>query len=97
MKKAKKYFELSDMSDALQYGSLDSDRRIQVKMPSAVVDALDELYPNIDRSKILTQLALEAILTRKKFQDRKILQQLVDSEQEDWDTMLDYLEERERE
>lgn len=97
MKNQKKYLELHDMSNALQYGSLDADRRIQVKMPSAVVDALDELFPEVDRSKILTQLALEAILTRKRFQERGVLQAMVNSEQEDWDTMLEYLEKRERE
>ncbi len=50
---------LRDISTAARYGSLDADRRIQVKMPSVVVDALDREFPHKDRSAFLTQLAIE--------------------------------------
>lgn len=91
----RKYLTLRDMAIALEYGSVPADRRIQVKMPSAVVDALDQLFPDVDRSKLLTQLALEAILHSARFADRPDLGEIAASEQSRMNTMLEYLEERE--
>lgn len=91
----RKYLTLRDMAVALEYGSVSADRRIQVKMPSEVVDALDRLFPQVDRSKLLTQLALEAILHAYRFADRPDLGEIATSEQSRMNTMLEYLEERE--
>jgi metal-responsive CopG/Arc/MetJ family transcriptional regulator len=87
---------LKDMQTALQYGSLKSDRRIQVVMPEEVVAALDELSGDMDRSKLLTKLALDYILKQYHFADRPELIAISDSEQVGLDNMMRYLEERER-
>lgn len=87
---------LKDMQTALQYGSVRADRRIQVVMPSEVVSALDDLYPDTDRSKLLTQLAIDFILQKQHFVDRPELANLVSSEQSGLDSMLQYLEAREK-
>ncbi|HEX7018009.1 MAG TPA: hypothetical protein VF209_03840 [Patescibacteria group bacterium] len=91
---AAKYLSLRDMAIALEYGSVPADKRIQVKMPSIVVEELDRLFPTIDRSKLLTQLALEAILHTYRFVDRPDLGDLAASEQAAMDEMWNYLEER---
>lgn len=87
---------LKDMQTALQYGSLKSDRRIQVVMPAEVVTALDALSLDSDRSKILTQLALDFILKHQHFANRPELISIVDSEQTGLNQMAQYLEEREQ-
>lgn len=88
--------QLQDMHTTLQYGSVTSDRRIQVVMPSKVVQALDETFPEKDRSAVLTSLAIEAILNRQRFADNPELNALNQAEQEGLNTMLDYLEKREK-
>lgn len=86
---------LKDMQTALEYGSVKADRRLQVVMPSAVVEALDELFPELERSKVLTQLAINAILEKQAFGDRPELGELAAHDQAGLTTMLNYLEERE--
>jgi hypothetical protein len=71
-----------------------ADKRVQIKMPAIVLHKLDELYPHIDRSKILTQLVLQAISIKLRFIDRPDLGELVDAEQSELDDMWQYLEER---
>lgn len=84
------------MAVAAQYHALSADARVQVKMPSAVVTALDKLYPNIDRSQILTHLALDAVLRQLRFADNSDLAAIVDNEQSMLDDTLNYLEQREK-
>ncbi len=86
--------KLRDMAQTLEYGSLPSDRRIQVVMPAEVVTALDQTFSEKDRSHILTQLALEAILNHQRYVDRPDLGQLADDSQSQLNTLWNYLEER---
>jgi len=92
-----KYLRLKELSAALEYGKVKSDKRIQVVMPSFVVNALDKEFPNTDRSSILTRLAVEALLAKIKYEESTELSDWRMSEQEDLDTMWNYLEERESE
>jgi hypothetical protein len=85
---------LKDAAVALEYGQLPADRRVQIKMPAAIVDELDRVFAHVDRSKLLTQLAVEALLYHARFLDRPDLGDLARSEQEDLDQMWNYLEER---
>lgn len=89
--------KLQDMATALEYGSLPLDQRIQVKMPTTIINALDAAFPNVSRSKILTQLALDALIRHYRYSDDPDLQVWIDSEQEGLDRMWEYLEEREKE
>ena len=86
---------LRDMGVAAQYHALPTDTRVQLKMPSEVVAALDHLFPHLDRSQIVTQLALDAILQKLRFSDHSELALLAKDEQSRLDTLWDYLEERE--
>lgn len=92
-KLATKYLRLKDMGTALQYGDLPNDRRVQLKLPEAIVEEIDVAFPNISRSKLFTQLALEALKNKYRYQhpDLELLNQ---AEQHDLDKMWDYLEER---
>jgi hypothetical protein len=71
-----------------------SDKRVQLKIPSQVLKKLDELYPDVDRSRVITQLVLQAIVMKLKFLDRPDLGELVESEQSELDEMWNYLEKR---
>mgnify|MGYP005838128259 CR=1 FL=1 len=42
-KLATKYLRLKDMGTALQYGDLPNDRRVQLKLPEAIVEDLEML------------------------------------------------------
>jgi hypothetical protein len=92
-----KKLTLREISRALEYGSVKADRRIQVVMPSEVVNALDQEFPNVNRSKLLTRLAVDALLAKLKYKDSPELKDWIASEQDGLDEMWDYLEERESE
>ncbi|GEM_PF-898532 len=92
----KTYYLLKDISIAYAYGDIKSDKRLQVVMPKVVVEELDKEFPNIDRSKLLTQLVLEALLVKKRYAFDPDMEELALEEQYDLDRMLDYLEEEER-
>lgn len=87
------YYILRDAASALEYGSIKSDKRIQVKMPSFVVDALDKEFPDQDRSSAITQAVLELLLRKKRISDAN-LEHWQNDEQYDMDRMWNYLEER---
>jgi hypothetical protein len=87
--------ELRDIATSLQYGSLKNDQRVQIKMPSQVLELLDKTFSNINRSKLITQLVVQALLQHFKFSDRDFLQSHSAQEQSDLDQMWNYLEERE--
>lgn len=71
-----------------------ADKRVQIKMPSLILKKLDELYPQIDRSRVITHLALQAIANQLRFADRPELGELVADEQSAADEMWNYLEKR---
>jgi hypothetical protein len=83
-----------DLSISLQFGAVKADRRVQVKMPDIVVQELDRLFPDTDRSLLLTKLAVEAILHHLRFSDRPDLGDLTHADQAGLDTMYGYLETR---
>jgi hypothetical protein len=93
-KDQKNYFLLKDISTALEYGSVKADKRVQITMPKIVVDELDRLFPKMERSKILTQAAVELLLRRLRFKDNQELESLVKAEQIDLDETWNYLEQR---
>lgn len=90
------YFVLKDMATALEYGTVKSERRVQIKMPKLVVDELDKEFSDTERSKLLTQAAVSLLLSKKRFSDSPELYDLVTSEQNDLDDLWNYLEEREK-
>lgn len=87
------YLVLRDAANALEYGSLKSDARIQVKIPSNILTQLDKAYPDIDRSKVITKAILDLLLTKFRNSDPS-LEHWQNDEQYDMDRMWNYLEER---
>jgi hypothetical protein len=73
---------------------LPKDQRLQVKMPAALTQELDRLFPNQDRSEVLTQLALQAVVQQLRFADQPELAELIAEEQSAADNMWQYLESR---
>jgi hypothetical protein len=90
----KKLQYFKDLATSLRQGIVKTDRRVQVKMPSKVVEELDRQFPNADRSQIITQLAVDVIYQRLRFADRPLLRDIASSEQSNLDEMWLYLEER---
>ena len=70
-------------------------RRVQLKMPAAIVEMLDKKFPKINRSQLLTQAAVE-LLIRKTRTDRPDLEQWLAAEQDDLDEMWNYLKFRDK-
>lgn len=96
IKKAKSYI-LRDIANAIPYGSVNSDKRVQIKMPAIVLEELDKAYPDIDRSKIITQLIVDNLLTLGRYKDAPDLLELMSSEQEILDDMWVNLMEKDNE
>jgi hypothetical protein len=70
-------------------------RRVQLKMPTAIVEMLDKKFPKINRSRLLTQAAVE-LLIRKTRADRPDMEQWLAAEQDDLDEMWGYLNFRDK-
>lgn len=70
-------------------------RRVQLKMPTAIVEMLDKKFPKINRSRLLTQAAVE-LLIRKTGTNRPDLEQWLAAEQDDLDEMWSYLNSRDK-
>lgn len=85
---------LIDIANAPRFGNLPADKRVQIKMPSSVVAALDKLFPKTDRSRLLTQLALQAISQKLRFSNRPDLYFVSQTEQNNLDSAWNYLEGR---
>lgn len=96
MKTAQQVIDDQMMKDwALGLGQLPpADKRVQVKMPAKILEKLDELYPGVDRSKVITTLVVQAVSQKLRFADRPQLGELADEEQFEIDEMWDYLEKR---
>lgn len=93
---SKQYLKLNDLATALEYGQLTNDKRIQVKMPSEIVEQLKVSFPHIDRSKLLTKLAVDALINHYRYLENQDLYINQLAEQEDLDEMWQYLAKRER-
>lgn len=87
---------LNNMAKTLEIGRLDSDRRVQLKMPTIIVDEIDREYPEIDRSKYFMWLAVNNLLLRKRAIPDDDLQDLLSSDQQTLDDLTNYLDEREK-
>lgn len=89
----KQFMLLRDSATALQYGRLHNDRRLQVTMPSAIVDLLDQTFPKVERNKVITQAVIamisQTLLTDYKTNPTKLLQQ----DQHEMNEMWDFLNE----
>lgn len=72
-----------------------ADRRVQLKMPSVLVKMLDREFPGVSRSDLLTQMAAEVIIRKKRIAD-PTLEGWVSEEQYDLDRMWSYLDGREK-
>ncbi len=92
--KKQQYFQ--DLATTLSQSDSQANQRVQIKMPAKVVTELDRLYPDINRSQLFTQLALEAINHKLRFADRPVFVSLQADEQSGLDTMHDYLSERDQ-
>lgn len=91
-KKRKDVLILRDSAIALNYGRLKNDQRLQVTMPSSIVEIIDRLFPNEERNKIFTK-AIIAFLSKEiqvsyKFNQKNLLHE----EQADMDEMWSYLD-----
>jgi hypothetical protein len=89
------YQELQDMMVGVGRSLIKADRRVQLKMPAKLVAMLDEEFPGISRSELLTQMAAE-ILIRKKRAIDPTLEGWIGEEQYDLDRMWSYLDGREK-
>ncbi|MBU1200326.1 hypothetical protein KJ953_02185 [Patescibacteria group bacterium] len=91
----KEYQDLLDISSGVGRALVNADRRVQLKMPSVIVDMLDGEFPGINRSELLTQMATEILIRKKRMSD-PTLEGWVSEEQYDLDRMWTYLTEREK-
>ena len=64
-------------------------------MPVVVVEMLDKKFPKINRSRLLTEAAVE-LLIRKTRTDRPDLEQWLAAEQDDLDQTWGYLKSRDK-
>ena len=87
---------LYDMAKTLELGKLNSDSRVQLKIPKLLVDEIDKEYPQIDRSKYFMWLAVNNLLLKKRAIPDDDLQDLLTSDQETLSDLADYLDMRER-
>ena len=88
------YQYLQDLSTSLSL-SKSKDRRVQLKMPSKLVDLLDKAFPNVDRSTLLTQAVTDLLLHKHRIAD-PTLEAWVTEEQYNLDEMEAYIREREQ-
>ena len=88
--------KLQDMGTAAEYQALPLDKRVQVKMPSSVVASLDQLFPDTDRSQVITRFVLDALVRHLRFSADEELSLLANDEQTQLDTLWEYLEHREQ-
>ncbi|KKU87711.1 MAG: hypothetical protein UY18_C0027G0004 [Microgenomates group bacterium GW2011_GWF2_47_9] len=87
------YQYLKDLATSLALGG--KKRRIQVVMPSKLVDMIDKHFPNVDRSALVSQ-ALTEILLHKHRIDNPDLEAWISEEQYNLDEMETYLKAREK-
>ncbi|MEN8253786.1 MAG: hypothetical protein ABFQ62_05445 [Patescibacteria group bacterium] len=57
--------KLEDAAIALEYGTLNNDRRVQLKIPGFILDKFDKLFSHETRSKAITRLMLQAVSNTK--------------------------------
>ena len=66
------YQKLLKLLESLSFDKIKSDQRIQVKMPSLLVKLLDQEFPKITRSQLLTQAVLELLIRKKRIQNPEL-------------------------
>lgn len=87
------YQYLQDLSTSLALGG--KKRRVQVVMPDKLVQLIDKVFPNIDRSTLISQAFTDLLLHKHRIKDPD-LEAWVAEEQYGLDEMETYLEAREK-
>jgi len=87
------YQYLQDLATSLALGG--KKKRVQVVMPAKLVQLIDKVYPNIDRSTLISQAFTDLLLHKHRI-DNPDLEAWVAEEQYNLDEMETYLEAREK-
>lgn len=88
------YQYLTDLSTSLALGG--KKKRVQVVMPAKLVAIIDRVYPDIDRSTLISQ-AFTDLLIRKHRITNPDLEAWISEQDYDLDRMEAYINEREKE
>lgn len=87
------YQYLQDLSTSLALGG--KKRRVQIVMPEKLVQLIDKVFPDVDRSTLVSQAFTDLLLHKHRITDPD-LEAWVAEEQYDLDEMEAYLEAREK-
>lgn len=87
------YQYLQDLSTSLALGG--KKRRVQVVMPAKLVALIDKVFPDIDRSTLISQAFTDLLLHKHRIKNPD-LEAWVAEEQYNLDEMETYLENREK-
>jgi len=87
------YQYLQDLSTSLSLGG--KKRRVQIVMPEKLVQLIDKVFPNVDRSTLVSQAFTDLLLHKHRIVD-PALEDWVSEEQYNADEMETYLIEREK-
>lgn len=87
------YQYLQDLSTSLALGG--KKRRVQIVMPDKLVQLIDKVFPNVDRSTLVSQAFTDLLLHKHRIADPD-LEAWIAEEQYDLDEMETYLTEREK-
>lgn len=88
------YQYLQDLSTSLALGG--KKRRVQIVMPDKLVQLIDKVFPDVDRSTLVSQAFTDLLLHKHRITD-PTLEDWVREEQYDTDRMEAYIAERENE
>lgn len=87
------YQYLQDLSTSLALGG--KKRRVQIVMPEKLVQLIDKVFPDIDRSTLVSQAFTDLLLHKHRINNPE-LEAWIAEEQYDLDEMETYLEAREK-
>lgn len=88
------YQYLQDLSTSLALGG--KKRRVQIVMPEKLVQLIDKVFPNVDRSTLVSQAFTDLLLHKHRITNPD-LEAWVAEEQYDSDRMETYINAREQE
>lgn len=88
------YQYLQDLSTSLALGG--KKRRVQIVMPEKLVQLIDKVFPNVDRSTLVSQAFTDLLLHKHRITNPD-LEAWVSEEQYDSDRMEAYINAREQE
>lgn len=88
------YHNLQAINDAQKLTKIKANTRVQLKMPDTILKLLKQEFPRLNRSELLTRLAIDALLHKKRIAD-PTLEHWVSDDQYDLDRLWAYLDERE--